>query len=175
MEVTHEGTSQVKESKINLLVHKYEIFKMKKYESISDIFSKFTNIVNALNAFGKTYANYDLVCKVLRSLPKEWEAKVTAIQEAKDLTKLSLEKLMGSLMIYELNIARKKEKEEPKKIKTIAFKSTTQYEESDESDEEENEEESEDDENLAFLTRKFKKFLKERDMKKKENEEKKCH
>ena len=27
--VTHEGTSQVKESKISILVHKYELFKMK--------------------------------------------------------------------------------------------------------------------------------------------------
>ena len=28
LEVTHEGTNQVKESKINMLVHKYELFKM---------------------------------------------------------------------------------------------------------------------------------------------------
>ena len=28
LEVTHEGTTQVKESKINMLVHKYELFKM---------------------------------------------------------------------------------------------------------------------------------------------------
>ena len=29
LEVTHEGTSQVKESKISMLVHKYELFKIK--------------------------------------------------------------------------------------------------------------------------------------------------
>ena len=28
LEVTHEGTNQVKKSKINMLVHKYELFKM---------------------------------------------------------------------------------------------------------------------------------------------------
>ena len=29
LEVTHEGISQVKESKISILIHKYELFKMK--------------------------------------------------------------------------------------------------------------------------------------------------
>ena len=35
LEVTHEGTNQVKESKISLLVHNYELFKMKEEETIS--------------------------------------------------------------------------------------------------------------------------------------------
>ncbi|GKV52284.1 hypothetical protein SLEP1_g58872 [Rubroshorea leprosula] len=37
LEVTHEGTSQVKESKINRLIYMYELFKMKPEESIQDI------------------------------------------------------------------------------------------------------------------------------------------
>ena len=32
LEITHEGTNQVKESKINLLVHSYELFFMKENE-----------------------------------------------------------------------------------------------------------------------------------------------
>ena len=32
LEITHEGTNQVKESKINLLVHSYEFFFMKENE-----------------------------------------------------------------------------------------------------------------------------------------------
>ena len=34
LEGTHEGTSQVKESKINILVHNYELFKIKLNESL---------------------------------------------------------------------------------------------------------------------------------------------
>ena len=30
LEVTHEGTDQVKNSKVNMLVHTYEMFRMKK-------------------------------------------------------------------------------------------------------------------------------------------------
>ena len=39
--VTYEGTSQVKETKINIFMHKYEIFKMKKDENSNEIFFSF--------------------------------------------------------------------------------------------------------------------------------------
>ena len=40
--------------------------------------------------------------KLFRSLPKKVESKVTVIQEAKDLTRLSMEELLGSLKTHEL-------------------------------------------------------------------------
>jgi len=57
LEVTYEGTNQVKESKISRLVHEYELFCMKSEESISDMFTRFTNIINSLKALGKCYTN----------------------------------------------------------------------------------------------------------------------
>ena len=39
--------------------------------------------------------------KFLRFLPRSWEAKVTAIQETKDLKVLSLDELIGNLQTYE--------------------------------------------------------------------------
>ena len=55
LEITHEGKNQVKESKINLLVHSYELFFMKENETIVEMITKFTGIVNSLKALGKTY------------------------------------------------------------------------------------------------------------------------
>ena len=37
LEITHKGTNQVKESKINLLVHSYELFFMKENETIVEM------------------------------------------------------------------------------------------------------------------------------------------
>ena len=45
LELTLEGTNQVKESKINLLVHNYELFSMKENETIVEIITRSTNIV----------------------------------------------------------------------------------------------------------------------------------
>ncbi|CAL9079153.1 unnamed protein product [Musa textilis] len=102
LEITHEGTSRVKESKINLLVHSYELFRMKPSEPIGDMYTRFTDVVNGVKALGKGFFNFELVTKILRSLPKSWDLKVTAIQEAKDLKTFPLEELVGSLMTYEM-------------------------------------------------------------------------
>ncbi|WKA01458.1 hypothetical protein VitviT2T_019739 [Vitis vinifera] len=83
------------------------------------MFSRFMMIVNEVEALGKTYTEVEKVMKILRSLSKKWETKVTALQEAKDLTKLSLEELIGSLMTYEINLNNHKKVEENKK--SIAF------------------------------------------------------
>ncbi|GAV58729.1 UBN2 domain-containing protein, partial [Cephalotus follicularis] len=48
LEITYEGTNQVNESKISMLVHEYELFFMHDDECISDMFTRFTTIVNSL-------------------------------------------------------------------------------------------------------------------------------
>ncbi|GAV87335.1 UBN2 domain-containing protein, partial [Cephalotus follicularis] len=79
----------------------YELFLMHDNECISDMFTRFTTIVNSLKNLGKSYSNQELVRKILRYLPRSWIPKVTAIEEAKDLSTLPLEQLFGSLMTHE--------------------------------------------------------------------------
>ena len=69
LEVTHEETNQVKESKINMLVHKYELFKIKPNESITGMYPCFTNIVNNLKNHCKSYIDSILFYNILHSLP----------------------------------------------------------------------------------------------------------
>ncbi|GAV89760.1 zf-CCHC domain-containing protein/UBN2 domain-containing protein, partial [Cephalotus follicularis] len=70
LEVTYEGTNQVKEAKINMLVHEYEMFTMHDNEDIKTMFTRFTNITNALQALGKGYTNSEMVRKILRRFKK---------------------------------------------------------------------------------------------------------
>ncbi|GAV74107.1 LOW QUALITY PROTEIN: zf-CCHC domain-containing protein/DUF4219 domain-containing protein/UBN2 domain-containing protein, partial [Cephalotus follicularis] len=65
LEVTYEGTNQVKK-KISMLVHEYELFFMHDNESISDMFTRFTTIINSLKNLGKSYSNQELVRKIIR-------------------------------------------------------------------------------------------------------------
>ena len=55
-----------------MLVHEYEQFKMKNDESISEMLTRFTNIINGLKSLGKPDTNVENVRKILRSLPKNW-------------------------------------------------------------------------------------------------------
>ena len=75
----HEGTEQVKESKIDMLTSRYENFKMKEGETIHDMFTKFSSITNELRSLGEPISMSKQVRKVLRILPKSWESKVDAI------------------------------------------------------------------------------------------------
>ena len=51
---------------------------------------------------GETILEPKIVSKVLRSLPKRFHAKITAIEESRDLDKIPLIKLVGNLQTYEL-------------------------------------------------------------------------
>ncbi|XP_031259570.1 uncharacterized protein LOC116117695 [Pistacia vera] len=87
LQTTHEGTSQVKESNIEILFCDYELFEMKTRESIIDIYKRLSNLINNLNGLGKSFETLELVKKILPSLPEIWTKTVTAIEESKDLTK----------------------------------------------------------------------------------------
>ena len=102
LQVAHEGTSQVKQSRIELLMRKYELFEMGEKETIMEMYTHFTHITNELKSLEKSFTTKELVRKILRFLPQSWEAKVTAIQEAKDMKKISLDELIGNIQTYEL-------------------------------------------------------------------------
>ncbi|GAV85804.1 zf-CCHC domain-containing protein/UBN2 domain-containing protein, partial [Cephalotus follicularis] len=104
-------------------------------------------ITNSLKNLGKSYPNEELVRKILRCLPKSWTPKVTAIEEAKDLSTLPLEQLLGSLMTHETTM-KNHENVEVKKKKSIALKASKEDSESDE------------DGDVALITSQFKRFLK---------------
>ena len=109
-------------------------------------------MVNELESLGKTYTEVEKVMKILRSLPRKWETKVTAIQEAKDLTKLSLEELIGSLMTYEIELYNHQRVEENEK--SIAFMTITNDDEEEESESDEDSMEEEctnEDANTCFM------------------------
>jgi len=81
--VTYEGTSQVRETKINMFAHQYELFKMQPDAIIKVMFTRFTDITNNLKSLGNSYTNAEMVSEIFRCLPKnKWGLKVTAIEEA---------------------------------------------------------------------------------------------
>ncbi|GJV94132.1 retrovirus-related pol polyprotein from transposon TNT 1-94 [Tanacetum coccineum] len=95
--ITHQGNSQVKDNKIDLLVKQYEQFIIFKDESIDNAFVRFNTIITSLKALDEGYSSKNYVRKFLRALHPKWRAKVMAIEESKDLTSLSLDELIGNL------------------------------------------------------------------------------
>ncbi|GJS22449.1 retrovirus-related pol polyprotein from transposon TNT 1-94 [Tanacetum coccineum] len=93
--------NQVKANKIDLLVQQYEQFTIPKEESIDNAFAKFNTIITSLKALDEGFSSKNCVRKFLRALHPKWRAKVTAIEESKNLTTLPLDELIGNLKVYE--------------------------------------------------------------------------
>lgn len=101
---TYEGSKQVQEAKVNLLVQQYELFRIKNDGNIEFMFSKCQFLVFGLHVLNKSYTNMDHIKKILRSLPVKYKPKVTTLQEAKDLNSLSLEDIISNLQSHEMEL-----------------------------------------------------------------------
>ena len=60
---------------------------MEEDESFDEFYAKLKDIVNSALNLGKTILEPKIVRKVLRSLLKRFHAKITAIEESKDIDK----------------------------------------------------------------------------------------
>ncbi|XP_070029539.1 uncharacterized protein [Nicotiana sylvestris] len=75
LQTAHERTTQVKQTKIDMLTTEYELFRMKDDESIQDMHTRFTSIINQLHSLGDIILRNKLVRKVLSVLPSSWERR----------------------------------------------------------------------------------------------------
>ncbi|GJU71746.1 zf-CCHC domain-containing protein [Tanacetum coccineum] len=155
--ITHQGNSQVKDNKIDLLVQQYEQFIIFEDESIDSSFARFNTIITSLKTLDEGYSIKNYVRKFLRALHPKWRAKVTAIEESKDLTSLSLDELIGNLKVHEMIIKKDSEIVKAKvERKSLALKAKK------ESSDEECSTSGSEDEEYAMAVKDFKKFFNRR-------------
>ncbi|GJR86133.1 retrovirus-related pol polyprotein from transposon TNT 1-94 [Tanacetum coccineum] len=120
-------------------------------------FGKLCNHPPSLKALDEGYSSKNYVRKFLRALHPKWGAKVTKIEESKDLTSLSLDELIGNLKVYEMIIKKDSEIVKVKvERKSLALKAKK------ESSDDECSTSGSEDEEYAMAVRDFKKFFKRR-------------
>ena len=122
---------------------------MEEDESFDEFYAKLKDIVNSAFNLEETIPKPKIVRKVLKSLPKKFHAKITAIEESKDIDEIPLTELVGNLQTYELGLTKI---DKTGKGKSIALKAK-----SSEIDESSNDEDSK---MKSYITRQFKKFMK---------------
>ena len=122
---------------------------MENDESFNEFYVKLKDIVNSAFNLGETILEPKIVRRVLKSLPERFHAKITAIKESKDIDKIPLTELIGNLQTYELGLTRIGK---TGKGKSMALKAKSN--ETDESSDDE------DSKMKSYITRQFKKFMK---------------
>ena len=122
---------------------------MEEDESFDEFYAKLKDIMNSAFNFGETIPEPKIVRKVLRSLPERFHAKITAIEESKDIDKIPLTELVGNLQTYELGLTSIGKTNKSKSM-ALKAKSSDTIESSDD----------EDSKMKSYITRQFKKFMK---------------
>ncbi|GKE09886.1 hypothetical protein Tco_1413437 [Tanacetum coccineum] len=158
--ITHQCNNQVKANKIDLLVQQYEQFTISEEESIDSAFAKFNTIITSLKALDEGFSSKNCVSKFLRALHPKWRAKVTTIEESKNLTTLLLDELIGNLKVYKEVIKKDSEtvKSKREQSRSIALKARK------ESSDDNNLISDSEDEEYAMAVRNFKKFFKRQEL-----------
>ena len=122
---------------------------MEEDELFDEFYDKLKDIVNSAFNLGEQILKPKIVRKVVRSLPERFHAKITAIEESKDNDKISLMELVDNLQTYEFVLTRTGK---GSKSKSMALKAKSN--ETDESFDDE------DSKMKSYITRQFKKFMK---------------
>ena len=79
---------------------------MKEDESFDEFNAKLEDIINSTFNLRETIPKPKIMRMVLRSLHERFHAKITAIEESKDIDKIPLTELVGNLQTYELGLIR---------------------------------------------------------------------
>ena len=93
---------------------------MEENKSFDEFYAKLKDIVNLAFSLRETIPEPKIVRNVLRSLPERFHAKITAIEESKDIDKISLTELFSNLWTYKLGLTRIRKSS---KSKSMALKS----------------------------------------------------
>ena len=97
LETTYEGTKKVKDTKLQMLITRFEELKMSKDESLDSFYGKLNEVVIGKFNLGEKIENSKILRNILRSLSERFCTKVTAIEESKVLDEIKIQELISSL------------------------------------------------------------------------------
>ena len=85
LETTYEVTKAVKTVKLQRLISSFKEIRMAEDQTFDEFYAKLKDIVNSTFNLGESIAEPKIVRKILRSLLEKFHAKITTIEEVKDI------------------------------------------------------------------------------------------
>lgn len=96
LEVTHEGVTTVKNSKLQIFTSRFEKLKMIDDETFDECYAQLNGIVNSSFNLSERIPGHRIGRKVMRSLPERFRLKVTAIKKSNDLNSMRIKDWLPS-------------------------------------------------------------------------------
>ena len=97
LKTIYEGTKTLKIVTFQRLTSNFVEIRMKEDETFNEFYAKLKDVVNSTFNLGESIVESKIVRKILRSLPVRFHAKITPIEEVKDIDQFPLTELIGNL------------------------------------------------------------------------------
>ena len=107
MTASFKGVDKVKKVGLQTLRRQYELIQMEASETITAYILRVLALTKQMKIYGEEYNEQAKVEKILRSLTSRFEHIVVAIEEAHDLSEMSVDELSGALQAHEQSMNEK--------------------------------------------------------------------
>ncbi|XP_038904229.1 uncharacterized protein LOC120090572 [Benincasa hispida] len=97
----YEGDARIKRMRVINLIREFELERMKKIESIKEYSDRLLGIANRIRLLGSTFKDSRIVQKILVTMTKKFEASISALENTKDLTQITLVEILNALQSQE--------------------------------------------------------------------------
>ncbi|XP_017632675.1 uncharacterized protein LOC108475201 [Gossypium arboreum] len=96
-----QGTERTRQQQLLNLRRDFENLKMKEEETVKQYSDRIMAVVNSIRLLGEQFDEAMIVEKVLSILPERYEAKISSLEDLRDLARISLTELINALYAQE--------------------------------------------------------------------------
>ncbi|KAG8482698.1 hypothetical protein CXB51_024274 [Gossypium anomalum] len=104
-----QGTERTRQQQLLNLRREFENLKMKEEETVKKYSDRIMAVVNSIRLLGEQFDEARMVEKVLSTLPERYEAKISSLEDSRDLATISLTELINALYAQEQRRASRME------------------------------------------------------------------
>ncbi|XP_049399763.1 uncharacterized protein LOC125863810 [Solanum stenotomum] len=101
LKAEYEGDDRIKGLQVLNLIRDFELQKIKESKTIKEYSDRLMIIANRVRLLGSEFKYSCIVEKILVTVPERFEATITTLENTKDLSKITLAKLLNSLQAQE--------------------------------------------------------------------------
>ncbi|TXG48688.1 hypothetical protein EZV62_024563 [Acer yangbiense] len=95
------GSDMTRQMQVLNLRREFEVFRMKESETVKEYTDKLVRVANQIRLLGEELTGRRIVEKVLVSVSERFESKVSSLEDSKDISKLTLTKVINALQAFE--------------------------------------------------------------------------
>lgn len=105
--MSYKGVERVKKVRLQTLRHQYDLLQMESFETIATYIGQVLALTNQVKIYGQKCTNQAKVKKILRLSNPRFEHVVVPIEEAYNLSLMTIEEVFNTLQVYKQNMNEK--------------------------------------------------------------------